>query len=135
MKIRQLLLLAVLGGTVGAGAAGIAYPAFAPAVAWAGAGQTSKNDAHQPGMCDTVTTTAKDALPRMGSRNAWCLRAHSNNSARIKFRLGADASASTGFPLSPGDSYCDPVGDNSAFTGRVSVASSSGTQTFCVLGY
>lgn len=105
--------------------------------AFAGSGQKNVLDgtALEPGRCETVTTTAENALPTSTSRRVWCLYADDGNTDELRFKLGATATTAAGFVLNAGSSYCDPVGDDTAWMGRVSVIAESGTQNYCVLAY
>lgn len=103
--------------------------------ALAGSGQSTATAAQDPGHCETVTTTAENALAVNTNRHVFCLYANDGNTDELRFKLGATATTAAGFILNAGASYCDPVGDSSAWGGYVSVISESGSQTYCVVAY
>lgn len=102
---------------------------------FAGIAYAGREVALDPGTVRGLTTTSSTCFPKQTGRKAWCLVNPSSNTVNIRYSLSGTVTTTTGIPLPPGGSYCDPVAGQETYTGVVQCIAESGTPNAITWSY
>ena len=91
--------------------------------------------ARDPGTLNALSTTSEACFPEDAGRHGWCIKNPTSNTIDVRFRLAATVTTANGIELKPGESFCDPIGNDAVYSGVVQCIAESGTPSVITLAY